>query len=1376
MLSSSSSSSSLSTFSSIQLRHYYKVANDEIKNKNGESFGDYGNEEAMKRNKKSVVSSRMDSKFDNRIDGERLRPLSYSSSSLSSPLIVTPMKTSKPSLASSTSPIPTPTLPSLLFLSMNQSFLSSLFVIYYRRREKTNPFFSLDKFEDCFKRKNVPNSIWLQIIALFYIILFSLTIVFGYFTTNFLIANATTVFDHYTEPTGSNASDFFLRNFQNSSVEFDQFNHHNQDGLRVLRQQAWNPIISSISKLMSLPKHMKLSSISSLASKLLLQSKIRNRRDLRRRKFSSLFMSPMKRFDSSKSIRSSSSSSLSSVTNQTNLERENRSRFSSMLRNRFHTFVASLNDHLKSRDGLSIFNQKRRQAEMEKNFAQKTNSSSIDRRNDHNPNDANERPIEERLDRELPDSNHHPSIPYQSPTLNVIDDGLNSTKIAHNVLLIHNKKNAPYLDQNQSSTPSSTGTSKASPMTTPLFEVLKNHHYHYYDTMPSMKLHGSSMHQDRSQHLHHHEILSDDLEFVSIKNNHRPSTFLSFAQWKQKNKIGNNNGGGGGSNKPSSSTLPDQLGPKTTATISLKSTTATIQTSTPLPTTKANHPIMILTVDNVPSNSMEIVSQDEYIDGRPDDNDDLDDRYDSSKYSLYSSSPTLIHQASSSSIITGINNGNINNNNNNINILSTVPTTTAATPIKSTMKNVHQTTKTMSTDTTIDYIPKWHHSVQSSQMNSFHSTASHIPSKVTVENKINNGNSDDHERQQHHSLLSTMSAVTTAASTVAPLASFSSTTSLLFNDNNHLGGEHITTKDHLISINSNELLNEYGQSSSSLSSSTTLALKNEMKATGPNNKEQVDFNINGGSTDQYNEEMAWSDLITSKPIDVDDQATTLTSDYNNYEDRYWSTQSLANTVGQFLKESSDEENNSAGNHREDESALNTREQFFVTSTQSPFHLIKDDANDGNDGDDNLNSNKSNNVLYHNEKDYPKEEEVFASKVIPYDNESIIVFKNNHIRPKQPIVNPQSSSHYHHHHHHHLNGHSGPNYSSKIRYTVRPPYATVFNYPTTKPTIVPTRKTSISIANVIGLRVKQPEEIRSATLTVLDPPYVPNSLMQLPINTTILHKNILVPMKEGRPKPKYPTRPTTMFPVYPVVAGVSNWQSQTTGWVMPAMTTSPPETLLGLSSANINTSLPSNEHFDSINSAALVTKNTTSLPVTLITKKIFKHPFNSSSLSEAASSFTTSYHINKPRLPPSPTTTKSTPINLASFVTSTTPIPATSSTTSTTTSTISPFAIHSYHSPKTTSSTTTTTTTTTTRRPSIFHAINAPPMPIFRPSDSFVPENQIWNRWMSRLRKLWTTIQPNANGSVSLLTLLRSVIYSVMVVLLPPLALMTFFTA
>ncbi|XP_075590277.1 uncharacterized protein LOC124491548 isoform X2 [Dermatophagoides farinae] len=333
--------------------------------------------------------------------------------------------------------------------------------------------------------------------------------------------------------------------------------------------------------------------------------------------------------------------------------------------------------------------------------------------------------------------------------------------------------------------------------------------------------------------------------------------------------------------------------------------------------------------------------------------------------------------------------------------------------------------------------------------------------------------------------------------------------------------------------------------------------------------------------------------------------------------------------------------------------------------------------------------------------YDNDEMALEKQKQNLDDPTIIVFKNNHIKPlrRKPITQKPATS----------------------RYTFKPPYATIFNYPTT--TAMPSRRTSISFSNIAGYRVKQPEEIKSATLTVIDPPYSASGIIQLPINTTIVHNNILVPMKEGRPKPKFPIRTTTSYPGYPIITGVggNNWQSQTTSpWFIPSVTTNAPDRfddeMMAIPSENNYTMIQDDYNLFATTSSPYNMTTMTTLttePPSTITKKISKLPI-----------------------------------------------------------------VYTYKPQKLSTTSTTTPTPLYTKRPSLFHAINAPPMPVIRPSASIVQSNHLFfTNMMSRLRKLWTSAIPNqmSGSSFSIVGFLRSTIYSLMVMLLPPIALMTFFT-
>lgn len=402
----------------------------------------------------------------------------------------------------------------------------------------------------------------------------------------------------------------------------------------------------------------------------------------------------------------------------------------------------------------------------------------------------------------------------------------------------------------------------------------------------------------------------------------------------------------------------------------------------------------------------------------------------------------------------------------------------------------------------------------------------------------------------------------------------------------------------------------------------------------------------GNSNDQN--ETAWGDLITDNLLD----AVTTT------ENSSWlSVTSLSDDNSNELFKELDSPNNKQHSYG---LQLNT----LSASSTPPSSSI---------------TREGNNILaYHTSNNHR-----------PPD-ESIVIFKNNHGRPRRPI----------------------PTRPVGQKFTASPPYVTEFNYPTT----TSLKRTSITVANIVGSRYKQPDEIISGSLMVLDPPFNPNSFMKLPVNTTIMHKNLLVPMKEGRPKPNFSIRPNTEFSVYPVVASVSNWQSQTTP--TPTTTTSMTNQFFDdpYSSPNHNPSgsfVTNNTQYDIFT----LSQSTTPSPVNLVTKVISIH------------SGTTAHTL---------------------------------------TSSI----------PKRTTTSTTTTTTASPVRPSASfgNAVYAPPLPVpaNRPPSSISSSTQFIITFFNRFRNTFQMILPNT-GQVSFMSVVRSVFYTAMVMLLPPLAIISLFS-
>lgn len=169
-----------------------------------------------------------------------------------------------------------------------------------------------------------------------------------------------------------------------------------------------------------------------------------------------------------------------------------------------------------------------------------------------------------------------------------------------------------------------------------------------------------------------------------------------------------------------------------------------------------------------------------------------------------------------------------------------------------------------------------------------------------------------------------------------------------------------------------------------------------------------------------------------------------------------------------------------------------------------------------------------------------------------------------------------------------NNHRRPPYSYTTKQKLTSEYATYFTTPmesssksttttqipiiytestTLKPQFITTtlshisssivKRPPIKINHISGTNIKQPEQVQSSIINFFDHTLRPGFSSRYPPNTTIVHKNILVPIKPGRPTT--PTTTTTVFPVYPVVAGITSWPVPTTiQWPRP--TTASPITL------------------------------------------------------------------------------------------------------------------------------------------------------------------------------------------------------------------------
>lgn len=96
-----------------------------------------------------------------------------------------------------------------------------------------------------------------------------------------------------------------------------------------------------------------------------------------------------------------------------------------------------------------------------------------------------------------------------------------------------------------------------------------------------------------------------------------------------------------------------------------------------------------------------------------------------------------------------------------------------------------------------------------------------------------------------------------------------------------------------------------------------------------------------------------------------------------------------------------------------------------------------------------------------------------------------------------------------------------------------PFSTI-----TRPNVNIVTKPPTAVNHIHGNNIKSSDTIRSQVLTVLDPK---KGTMRLPPNTTVIHRNVIVPYKPGRPRPAPAT--TTQYPYYPVVAHITKRPSQ-----------------------------------------------------------------------------------------------------------------------------------------------------------------------------------------------------------------------------------------
>ncbi len=341
-------------------------------------------------------------------------------------------------------------------------------------------------------------------------------------------------------------------------------------------------------------------------------------------------------------------------------------------------------------------------------------------------------------------------------------------------------------------------------------------------------------------------------------------------------------------------------------------------------------------------------------------------------------------------------------------------------------------------------------------------------------------------------------------------------------------------------------------------------------------------------------------------------------------------------------------------------------------------------------------------------------------------ETPLIFKNNHKKPTTPLftrqklsteyattfTTPSSLST--------ANKSGFSEYSTLSTPLIRPPYVTPISYQTSSLNSA-IKRPPMKIMNVNSNKLKQPEEVHSLGITVLDPPYIPGSSMKLPINTTIMHKNLIVPMKEGRPKPVFPIPPTTQYPVYPIVAGVTKWHTQTptNSWAFPMFTTISPEKI----DYTTVVSEPSDSSYETP-----VTAQSIHRPTIIASNSITSEHSTSDNLSGHASHFVT-----------------------------VTPIKGLGASNSASNSFI---VTHTAQTPKPSTSTT-----------GYVNAIWAPPMPVIsRPvqAQQSVQSSPISGGWFSPFTNLFSVDSPN--GVFSFLTILKTVLFTVLVLFLPPLTL------
>ncbi|XP_074604199.1 uncharacterized protein LOC141857607 [Brevipalpus obovatus] len=113
------------------------------------------------------------------------------------------------------------------------------------------------------------------------------------------------------------------------------------------------------------------------------------------------------------------------------------------------------------------------------------------------------------------------------------------------------------------------------------------------------------------------------------------------------------------------------------------------------------------------------------------------------------------------------------------------------------------------------------------------------------------------------------------------------------------------------------------------------------------------------------------------------------------------------------------------------------------------------------------------------------------------------------------------------------------------------------FPTSSSIQQTTHKPHLQVSYVNGNKDKNPDSIHSGVLTVLDAGASGGNDgggSSRP-SSTIVHKNVLVAYKPGRPKPEV-TMTTTQHPIWPIIAGFQKWPPSRKNYTSPCDSSSP----------------------------------------------------------------------------------------------------------------------------------------------------------------------------------------------------------------------------